>query len=154
MELRERFPLMLRRPLLRDVRERGQIDVVIAAEQPEIVFHAAALKHLPMVEANPIEGALTNVVGSRNVAEAARAHGVSLAVSISTDKAVNPTSVMGGPNASPRASARRSISTWRGGTVSPGRPVRASSRFASATSSARPDRWCRCSPASSPPAGR
>jgi O-antigen biosynthesis protein WbqV len=59
------------------------------------VFHAAALKHLSMVEANPIEGALTNVVGSRNVAEAARAHGLSLVVMISTDKAVNPTSVMG-----------------------------------------------------------
>jgi FlaA1/EpsC-like NDP-sugar epimerase len=95
MELRERFPGVVRTPLLRDVRERGQIDEIIAAQQPEIVFHAAALKHLPMVEANPIEGALTNVVGSRNVAEAARAHGVSLVVMISTDKAVNPTSVMG-----------------------------------------------------------
>jgi O-antigen biosynthesis protein WbqV len=95
MELRERFPLMVRLPLLRDVRERRQIDAIVAAEQPEIVFHAAALKHLPMVEANPIEGALTNVVGSRNVAEAARAHRVSLVVMISTDKAVNPTSVMG-----------------------------------------------------------
>ncbi len=95
MELRERFPGILRLPLLRDVRERGQIDAVVAAEQPEIVFHAAALKHLPMVEANPIEGALTNVVGSRNVAELARAHGVPLVVMISTDKAVNPTSVMG-----------------------------------------------------------
>jgi O-antigen biosynthesis protein WbqV len=59
------------------------------------VFHAAALKHLPMVEANPIEGVLTNVVGSRNVAEAARSFGASLVVMISTDKAVNPTSVMG-----------------------------------------------------------
>ena len=95
MELRERFPEILRLPFLRDVRERGQIDAVVAAEQPEIVFHAAALKHLPMVEANPIEGALTNVVGSRNVAESARAHGVPLVVMISTDKAVNPTSVMG-----------------------------------------------------------
>jgi FlaA1/EpsC-like NDP-sugar epimerase len=95
MELHERFPGVLRLPLLRDVRERGQIDAIVAAEQPEIVFHAAALKHLPMVEANPIEGVLTNVVGSRNVAESARAHGVPLVVMISTDKAVNPTSVMG-----------------------------------------------------------
>jgi O-antigen biosynthesis protein WbqV len=95
LELRERFPAMVRVPLLRDVRERGQIDEIMAAEQPEIVFHAAALKHLPLVEANPIEGALTNVVGSRNVAEAARAHGVLRVVMISTDKAVNPTSVMG-----------------------------------------------------------
>src|SRR4029077_12137072 len=58
-------------------------------------FHAAALKHLPMVEANPIEGVLTNVIGSRNVAEAARGFGASLVVMISTDKAVNPTSVLG-----------------------------------------------------------
>jgi O-antigen biosynthesis protein WbqV len=95
IELRERFPATVRLPLLRDVRDRGRIDAFVAADQPEIVFHAAALKHLSMVEANPIEGALTNVVGSRNVAEAARAHRVSLVVMISTDKAVNPTSVMG-----------------------------------------------------------
>ena len=95
VELRERFPSLLPVPLLRDVRDRAQIDEVVAAEKPEIIFHAAALKHLPMVEANPIEGVLTNVVGSRNVAEAARANGTSLVVMISTDKAVNPASVMG-----------------------------------------------------------
>jgi O-antigen biosynthesis protein WbqV len=94
-ELRERFPSLTTFPVLRDVRERAHIDEVIAATKPEIVFHAAALKHLPMVEANPLEGVLTNVVGSRNVAEAARAFGASLVVVISTDKAVNPTSVMG-----------------------------------------------------------
>ena len=77
------------------MREREEVDEVIAAERPEIVFHAAALKHLPMVEANPIEGVLTNVAGSRNVAEAARGFGVSVVVMVSTDKAVNPTSVMG-----------------------------------------------------------
>ncbi|MGA7866268.1 MAG: nucleoside-diphosphate sugar epimerase/dehydratase, partial [Stellaceae bacterium] len=95
MELRERFPGLHPVPLLRDVRDRAQIDEVVAAEKPEIIFHAAALKQLPMVEANPIEGVLTNVVGSRNVAEAARAYGASLVVMISTDKAVNPASVMG-----------------------------------------------------------
>jgi FlaA1/EpsC-like NDP-sugar epimerase len=95
MELRERFPELHPVLLLRDVRDRAQIDEVVAAEKPEIIFHAAALKHLPMVEANPIEGVLTNVVGSRNVAEAARAYGTSLVVMISTDKAVNPASVMG-----------------------------------------------------------
>jgi FlaA1/EpsC-like NDP-sugar epimerase len=95
IELRERFPEIARLPLLRDVRERAEIREILAAERPDIVFHAAGLKHLPMVEANPIEGALTNVVGSRNVAEAARACGVALVVMISTDKAVNPTSVMG-----------------------------------------------------------
>jgi FlaA1/EpsC-like NDP-sugar epimerase len=94
-ELREHFPGLAQLPLLRDVRERRQIDEVAATERPEIVFHAAALKHLPMVEANPLEGVLTNIVGSRNVAEAARASGAALVVIISTDKAVNPTSVMG-----------------------------------------------------------
>jgi len=94
-ELRERFPELALLPLLRDVRERQEVEEVVAAERPEIVFHAAALKHLPMVEANPIEGVLTNVIGSRNVAEAARGFGASLVVMISTDKAVNPTSVLG-----------------------------------------------------------
>jgi FlaA1/EpsC-like NDP-sugar epimerase len=94
-ELRERFPGLAQLPLLRDVRDRGQIDEVMTVEQPELVFHAAALKHVAMVEANPIEGVLTNIIGSRNLAEAARAFGVSLVVMISTDKAVNPVSVMG-----------------------------------------------------------
>ena len=94
-ELRERWPGLSIRPMLGDVRERARIDAAIAAEAPHIVFHAAALKHVPMVEANPLEGLLTNVVGTRNVAEAARAQAVPLVVMISTDKAVNPTSVMG-----------------------------------------------------------
>jgi O-antigen biosynthesis protein WbqV len=95
LELRERFPGQPIGPLLGDVRDRKRVDEVLAAELPEVVFHAAALKHVPMVELNPVEGVLTNVIGSRNVAEAARAHDVSLVVQISTDKAVNPSSVMG-----------------------------------------------------------
>jgi O-antigen biosynthesis protein WbqV len=95
LELREHFPGLAVRPLLGSVRDRTRIDEVLADERPEVVFHAAALKHVPMVELNPVEGVLTNVIGSRNVAEAARDHGVRLVVQISTDKAVNPTSVMG-----------------------------------------------------------
>jgi O-antigen biosynthesis protein WbqV len=95
IELRERFPSLAVCPLLGDVRDRLRVDEVLAAEHPDVVFHAAALKHVPMVEVNPVEGVLTNVIGSRNVAEAARAHGARLVVQISTDKAVNPTSVMG-----------------------------------------------------------
>jgi FlaA1/EpsC-like NDP-sugar epimerase len=93
--LRERWPELAIQPLLGDVRDRCRIDAVMAGEQPQIVFHAAALKHVPMVEANPIEGVLTNVIGSRNVAEAARTCGAALGVMISTDKAVDPASVMG-----------------------------------------------------------
>jgi len=63
-ELRERFPGLVQLPLLRDVRECRQVDEVVATERPEIVFHAAALKHLPMVEANPLEGVLTNIVAA------------------------------------------------------------------------------------------
>lgn len=94
-ELRERRPELAVVPLLGDVRDRRRIEAVIAGEQPQIVFHAAALKHVPMVEANPIEGVLTNVIGTRNVAELARAFGAALVVMISTDKAVDPASVMG-----------------------------------------------------------
>jgi FlaA1/EpsC-like NDP-sugar epimerase len=94
-ELAEHWPQVPVEPLLADVRDRRRIDAVMACERPQIVFHAAALKHLPLVEANRIEGVLTNVIGSRNIAEAARAAGAGLVVMISTDKAVDPASVMG-----------------------------------------------------------
>jgi O-antigen biosynthesis protein WbqV len=67
----------------------------MAAETPDLVFHAAALKHVPVAEAHPDEAVLTNVVGTRNVADACRANGVAAMVLISTDKAVNPSSIMG-----------------------------------------------------------
>jgi FlaA1/EpsC-like NDP-sugar epimerase len=95
MEVRERLPDLPVRAVIGDVRDRERITRLIADERPEVVFHAAALKHVPMVEANPVEGVLTNVIGTRNVAEACRAHGVVAMVLISTDKAVNPTNVMG-----------------------------------------------------------
>src|SRR5262249_4796105 len=95
LELRQHHPRLTLRPRLGDARTRLRLDDAFAAESPQIVFHAAALKHVPMVETNPGEGVLTNVVGTRNVAEAARLQGVGLVVQISTDKAVNPTSVMG-----------------------------------------------------------
>ncbi|MEC9152381.1 MAG: nucleoside-diphosphate sugar epimerase/dehydratase [Pseudomonadota bacterium] len=88
-------PTLDRRPYLGDVRDRQRIEDVITREKPELVFHAAALKHVPMVEHNPNEGVLTNVVGTRNVADACRTAGVRLMVKISTDKAVNPSNVMG-----------------------------------------------------------
>ncbi|HEX2116900.1 MAG TPA: polysaccharide biosynthesis protein, partial [Alphaproteobacteria bacterium] len=95
LEIRERLPELPVRAVIGDVRDRERITALIADERPELVFHAAALKHVPIVEANPLEGVLTNVIGTRNVAEACRAHGVIAMVLISTDKAVNPTNVMG-----------------------------------------------------------
>jgi O-antigen biosynthesis protein WbqV len=95
LELRERYPDLTRVAVLGDVRDRARLEHVLEREQPELVFHAAAFKHVPLVEANPNEGVLTNVIGTRNVADACRAAGVRLMVQISTDKAVNPSSVMG-----------------------------------------------------------
>jgi FlaA1/EpsC-like NDP-sugar epimerase len=94
-EIGEGWPGVARVGLVGDVRDRRRIEEVMAAERPELVFHAAGLKHVPIVEANPCEGILTNVVGTRAVAEACRAHGVGAMVMISTDKAVNPANVMG-----------------------------------------------------------
>lgn len=95
LELQERFPDLPRRAVLGDVRDKAAIGRIFAEARPELVFHAAALKHVPMVEANPFEGILTNAIGTRHVAEACRAAGVAVMVLISTDKAVNPTNVMG-----------------------------------------------------------
>jgi O-antigen biosynthesis protein WbqV len=95
LELRERHPGVSLRPMLCDIRDRDRVMAIFAAEQPDLVFHAAALKHVPMVEMNPSEGVLTNVVGTRNVADAAAKYGALAMVQVSTDKAVKPTSVMG-----------------------------------------------------------
>ncbi len=95
IELSEIAPAVARRAIIADVRDGARINAIFAAERPALVFHAAALKHVPMVEANPLEGLLTNVAGTRIVADAARAAGAAAMVLISTDKAVNPTSLMG-----------------------------------------------------------
>mgnify|MGYP003669116804 CR=1 FL=1 len=95
LEIGERVPDLSRRAILADVRDAGRIDRIFGEARPELVFHAAALKHVPMVEMHPEEGALTNVTGTRIVADACRAHGAAAMVLISTDKAVNPSSLMG-----------------------------------------------------------
>lgn len=94
-EMSETRPGVERLAVLGDVRDRARLGEIFAAFRPELVFHAAALKHLSLVEDNPAEGVLTNVVGTRNVADACRRAAVAVMVMISTDKAVNPTSVMG-----------------------------------------------------------
>jgi O-antigen biosynthesis protein WbqV len=95
LELSDSFPHAPRRAILADIRDAPRVADVFAAFAPELVFHAAALKHVPMVEANPLEGLLTNAYGTRVVADAARAAGALATVLISTDKAVNPSSLMG-----------------------------------------------------------
>ena len=94
-QIAERYPGLSRKATLGDIRDVVRIDQILAREKPDILFHAAAFKHVPMVEANPNEGVLTNVIGTRNLADACRAAGIKTMVMISTDKAVNPTSVMG-----------------------------------------------------------
>ena len=83
------------RQRLADIRDREALGAVFDQEQPEIVFHAAALKHVPILESHVVEAAHTNVLGTRNVVECAEAVGVQRFVFISTDKAVRPSSVMG-----------------------------------------------------------
>jgi O-antigen biosynthesis protein WbqV len=95
LELAERHPHVPRESLLADIRDEARVRGLFEQWRPELVFHAAALKHVPMVEANPLEGLLTNAAGTRHVADAARSVGALAMVLISTDKAVNPTSVMG-----------------------------------------------------------
>ncbi|MDR6531829.1 O-antigen biosynthesis protein WbqV [Caulobacter rhizosphaerae] len=94
-ELGEAWPRLPRHAVLCDVRDSARLDQVFAAEKPELVFHAAALKHVTLVENHPCEGVRTNVLGSRNVALAAKACGAAHLALISTDKAVAPASVMG-----------------------------------------------------------
>jgi FlaA1/EpsC-like NDP-sugar epimerase len=81
--------------IVADIRDRERMNQIMRDLRPEIVFHAAALKHLPMLERYPCEGVKSNVKGTENVVQAAIAHGVERFVLISTDKAADPTSVLG-----------------------------------------------------------
>lgn len=94
-ECARRFPKVPRRTALCDVRDRAAMERWFAAARPRVVLHAAALKHVPMLEDHAEQAVLTNVVGTRNVAELAREYGAEAMVLVSTDKAVNPTNVMG-----------------------------------------------------------
>ncbi len=93
--LRREAPAVFHRPVICNVRDRAPLAAVFAEEKPRLVFHAAALKHVPLVEQNVCEGVLTNLFGSRNVADCAVEHGSEALVMISTDKAIRPSSVMG-----------------------------------------------------------
>src|SRR5205085_5959545 len=84
-----------RGPVVADVCDRARVQQVFEAHGPQVVFHCAAHKHVPMMEHNPGEAVKNNVFGTRTVADAALAHATAAFVMVSTDKAVNPTSVMG-----------------------------------------------------------
>ena len=94
-ELSKAMPTLDHDAVFADIRDPAALESTFARTRPELVFHAAALKHVPIAEAHASEAVLTNVTGTRNVADMARRHGVRAMVQISTDKAVNPTNVMG-----------------------------------------------------------
>lgn len=94
-ELKARFPNVQLESVIADVRDRERISRIFRQVQPDVIFHAAAHKHLPLMEENPAEAVTNNIGGTRNVVEAAVAAGVQRFVMVSTDKAVAPTSMMG-----------------------------------------------------------
>ena len=94
-EIARDFPQLSRAAVLGDVRDAGQMRRLVSATSPSVIFHAAARKHVPLIEANPCDGIATNVFGTRNLADAAVEAGVDTFVMISTDKAIRPTSTMG-----------------------------------------------------------
>lgn len=94
-EVATAFPTLSRAARMGNVRDGDRIRAIVADERPQIVFHAAALKHVPLMEAHPSDSVLTNVIGSANVADAAVAAGARNFVFISTDKAVDPPNIMG-----------------------------------------------------------
>ncbi len=95
LELEERYPELKFIPVIGDVRIPARLDFAFRTYRPQVVFHAAAYKHVPLMEENPCEAVLVNVAGSRNVADKCIEYDVEKMVMISTDKAVNPTNVMG-----------------------------------------------------------
>lgn len=95
LELEARFPELEFVPVVGDVRVRERVDMVYRIYRPSVVFHAAAYKHVPLMEENPCEAVMANVVGTRNVADLAVTYSVEKMVMVSTDKAVNPTNIMG-----------------------------------------------------------
>ena len=95
LELEEKFPELKFSPIVGDVRQLPRLDYVFRKWRPQVVFHAAAYKHVPLMEENPCEAVLVNVAGSRNVADKCIEYDVEKMVIVSTDKAVNPTNIMG-----------------------------------------------------------
>ncbi|KGL48891.1 hypothetical protein HQ49_03575 [Porphyromonas gulae] len=95
LELERDYPNQKIAPVIGDVRCVSRLDYVLQQFQPEIIFHAAAYKHVPLMEENPCEAVLDNLIGTTLIARKAIEYGVQRMVMVSTDKAVNPTNVMG-----------------------------------------------------------
>lgn len=95
IELNENYPTLSKHAVLADIRDQQRLEKIIQTIQPQVVFHAAAHKHVPLMEANIEEAITNNVLGTRNIVESALSNGVERLVLISTDKAVRPSSVMG-----------------------------------------------------------
>ena len=95
LELRDDYPELLLSPVIADVRDAGRLTQVFAKHQPQVVFHAAAHKHVPLMEVNATEAVTNNGIGTQNVVQAALDHNVERFVLISTDKAVRPSSIYG-----------------------------------------------------------
>jgi FlaA1/EpsC-like NDP-sugar epimerase len=108
VELRRAYPDLKVLPIIVDIRDRGRLFQVFQRLRPSIVFHAAAHKHVPLMEENPEEAITNNVVGTANMIDAAREHGTQRFVLISTDKAVAPTAVMGASKRMAEAIVRNS----------------------------------------------
>lgn len=95
LDLQKTFPDSRFIPIIADVRNRARIEQIFNEMRPDVVYHAAAYKHVPLMESFPNEAVLTNVLGTKNMADMAVKYGVQRFVMISTDKAVNPTNIMG-----------------------------------------------------------
>ena len=95
LELEDRFPELNFVPVIGDVRSLPRLDMVFRRYKPQVVFHAAAYKHVPLMAENPCEAVQVNVIGSRQVADKCVEYNVEKMVMVSTDKAVNPTNIMG-----------------------------------------------------------
>jgi FlaA1/EpsC-like NDP-sugar epimerase len=95
LDLRLSAPDLATQPTIVDVRDQRRVDCVFRETRPDVIFHAAAHKHVPLMEDNVEEAITTNILGTRNVLRAAEANGVERLVLVSSDKAVNPTNVMG-----------------------------------------------------------
>lgn len=125
-ELASRFPHLKRKAIIADVRDYATLEQVFRKHRPHVVFHAAAHKHVPLMEDNPEQAIFNNVGGTRNLTDLALAYEVERFVNVSTDKAVNPTSIMGASKrmaelvvsrASARASEGQAFMSVRFGNV-------------------------------------